>query len=406
MLEPSMESKIISSSQTFYQDLPAVHRTSEGFLHPEHSVPVPEDWVVVVTDIVNSTNNPELYREINILAASSVIIAINLGDQHNVLVPFVYGGDGATIVAPPSFAELYLSELAVLRANGEKSFGLHLRIGSIRVSEILKDGHTLSVSKLLINGTYTQAIFFGDGITYAERAIKENPIYTYTAEEPSGKPIDLYGLECKWNEIHPPTGKEEVVCLMVKARTDKYHEQIYREILKDIESAYGDFDERHPIPVSHIGPTTNLQSIIQASRVKFGHVRIGYSLRWFLYGLWSRVNGSIEILRGKLSSRITAQHHELVTASDTLKISGTLMTMFAGTKAQRATLEQVLRDYEARGLLWYGLYPARSSVMTCYINTPGMSRVNFLDAYGGGYTQASRMLKEKIKLSELPSPTE
>lgn len=386
-----------TSTSRFYQDLAAIHRTSQGFLHPEHSIDIPDDWVIVVTDVINSTGSLDRYREINILAASSVIIAINIGDQEGIVLPFVYGGDGATVALPKPITEKYLEELAILRANGIKNFGLHLRIGSISVSELRAKGHSLSVSKLLVNGSYTQAIFFGDGIDAAEQLIKNDTSYQYQREEPAGKPIDLYGLECKWNEIHPPAGKDEVVCLLVKARNPKYNEHLYREVLADIEHIYGSFDERHPIPVQHIGPTNDLASIKQASRIKYGKIRNWYVARWFVYGIWSRLQGAIEQLRAMFSRRLAGRHQELVTASDTLKISGTLMTMFAGNHHERSLLEAELRQYEDRGLLWYGIYPARSSVMTCYINTPSQSRINFLDAYGGGYTKAAAMLKEKIR---------
>jgi hypothetical protein len=391
---------LVTTSLSFYQNLPAIHRSSQGFLHPEHSVPIPDDWVIVVTDVENSSDNQEKYREINILAASSVIIAINIGDEHGVQIPFVYGGDGATIVLPNTIADLYLKELAILRANGNQNFNLHLRIGSISVGDVRAAGHQVSVAKLLINGSYSQAIFFGDGIDYAEDVIKRDDTYHYDHEEPAGKPIDLNGLECKWNEIHPPRDKEEVVCLLVKARNRKYNEQLYREVLDDIDKIYGNFDERYPLPTQHIGATNDLRSIIHASRIKFGRFKFRYVMYWFVAGLWSRFNGWAEELRSRLSLRLRNKHLEMTTSSDTLKISGTLMTMFAGSSHDRARLEGILREYEAKGLLWYGIHPARSSVMTCYINTPNMSRVNFLDAYGGGYTRAASMMKEKIRSSE------
>jgi len=61
---------------------------------------VPDDWLVVVSDIKGSTKAIESgrYKEINILGGSSIIAVLNC--IKNVEIPFVFGGDGESFVIP------------------------------------------------------------------------------------------------------------------------------------------------------------------------------------------------------------------------------------------------------------------------------------------------------------------
>ena len=61
---------------------------------------VPDDWLVVVSDIKGSTKAivSGRYKEVNILGGSSIIPVLNC--IKNVEIPFVFGGDGESFVIP------------------------------------------------------------------------------------------------------------------------------------------------------------------------------------------------------------------------------------------------------------------------------------------------------------------
>ena len=64
---------------------------------------VPDDWWVIITDVVNSTQaiSKGQYKEVN-TAGAIAIVAITNQNLHE-YVPFIFGGDGITLLTPVSF---------------------------------------------------------------------------------------------------------------------------------------------------------------------------------------------------------------------------------------------------------------------------------------------------------------
>jgi hypothetical protein len=92
-------------SANFYSDLP-VHRVTLSELLGDEArfVQVPADWNVVITDIRNSTiaHGAGRHEAITLIATGSIIATLNLARKKNVAVPFFFGGDGATMLVPPT----------------------------------------------------------------------------------------------------------------------------------------------------------------------------------------------------------------------------------------------------------------------------------------------------------------
>lgn len=91
-------------SRDFYSTLTPFKKFSD-LTDSSHYRKVPDDWWVVITDVKGSTeaiaNNR--YKDVNLLGASSIIAALNTlkGRQ----IPFVFGGDGATLLVYESDIE-------------------------------------------------------------------------------------------------------------------------------------------------------------------------------------------------------------------------------------------------------------------------------------------------------------
>ncbi len=88
---------------------------------------------------------------------------------------------------------------------------------------------------------------------------------------------------------------------------------------------------------------------------------------------------------------------QLIAFSDTLTIDGRINTIVSGTKESRQRLLEYLSQEEQKGLLIYGHYVSPESIMTCYIENRKNKHTHFLDGSNGGYTEASKELKPKIK---------
>lgn len=91
-------------SRYFYRDiapLASFEEATNGALH----APLPEDWWVVVTDVMGSTQAIEAgrYKDVNTVGAATIMAVINVDRQTE--IPFVFGGDGATLAIPPHMLE-------------------------------------------------------------------------------------------------------------------------------------------------------------------------------------------------------------------------------------------------------------------------------------------------------------
>ncbi len=66
---------------------------------------IPEDWYVLVADIVDSTKAIEngQYKSVNSLGATVIVSILNI--NRDLRIPYIFGGDGATLVIPESMVE-------------------------------------------------------------------------------------------------------------------------------------------------------------------------------------------------------------------------------------------------------------------------------------------------------------
>lgn len=373
------------STKQFYRDLPSAKKPFREVIGDSKLfTKVPDDWFVIVTDVKGSTRafSQGKYEEVNIAAASSAVIGINLAKKYKTEIPFIYGGDGATLLVPPQMKEETLQELATLRANTRKKFKLNLRVGSISVKEIYEAGYKVKIAKYTVTRNYHQAIFIDSGLYYAERLIKDN--FSYQTHKEGTGSLNLHGLQCRWNIIRPPMDKEEVLCLIVDANREKNHEKIYAQVLEKIDEFYGPFEKRHPVQKENISHTLKLEDLHRESLVKFGKFRMQHIIKRMIEGFVDRFVSK------------SAYNHKLALATDTLKIDGSLKTIIAGDATQRRKLLHYLETRESAGALSFGYYVTSSTTMTCYVEPREGRFVNFLDGTGGGYIQAAKQLKKKL----------
>lgn len=360
----------------------------------------PASWEVVVTDIQGSTKAvmEGRYRDVNTVAASCVIACLNVAKKYpGVQIPFCYGGDGATLLIPPELHEGVRKALAALQKNTLQTQKLILRVGFLSVKRIYEAEKKLEIAKLSIAPGYDQAVFLGDGLAFADKIIKAD--MTTSKTEGVKDEVDLTGLMCRWNEIKPRHSTQEVLCAIILARDSERQATIYREVLEVLDQIYGSYQSRHPVNANALRPSVRFKNIRRKSELMYGSwhsflffsesIRACVSLVFFYFGL--RVGGFDPV----------QYVQELVAATDTLHLTGTLYTVVLGTEEQRLALRTVLDRLEGKGELIYGTSSSPASVLTCYVQKYDAGHVHFLDGAGGGYTEASKELKQKIKQNAL-----
>src|SRR4051812_6813053 len=107
---------------TFYSQLAPVtefRRISDATLY----APVPGDWSVALTDVIQSTKaiRDGAYREVNRAGGIAIMALSNLfGDLD---LPFIFGGDGVAFLLPPEALERAQDALADTRRLVRDAFG-------------------------------------------------------------------------------------------------------------------------------------------------------------------------------------------------------------------------------------------------------------------------------------------
>ena len=135
------------NSDLFYNELEPFYEFGE-FVELDAYAPLPDDWVVIISDVQGSTRAIEAgqYKKVNMVGASSITAVLNVcGD---IEVPFVFGGDGGTLIVPGSLRDAASNALTGLRAMSQATFGLSLRVGAIPNADLRAQGTDVRVRKL------------------------------------------------------------------------------------------------------------------------------------------------------------------------------------------------------------------------------------------------------------------
>lgn len=194
-----------SPSRNFYKNLPVSNHFSQAF-DSRHYKPLPPDWFVAATDIVNSTgailNNR--YRSVNIIGAAPIAALLKVTDPHS--IPYIFCGDGAIICIPPGLYDETRRILATCKKIGKDHYDLDLRASLIPVSEIYTKKHKIEVARFQVSDHYIQALFLGSGIRFAENLLKTPVPNSYGILMPEKcAPVDFSALQCRWKEVKKPT---------------------------------------------------------------------------------------------------------------------------------------------------------------------------------------------------------
>lgn len=384
-------------STSFYADAPTLRRFSD-LTQEEAYAAIPDDWYVIVTDVVGSTDavRSGRYREVNYVGAASIAAVLNATDGTE--LPFVFGGDGATIVVPEAVLPEVEDALAALRHHASDAFGFTLRVGRVPVGVIRAAGYRLAVARLAVSPNYTQAMFVGGGLTHAERLVKDPATlarYEITAQ---ARPADdpYRGLECRWEDVRSAAG--ETITLLVDAAGDTEAERlaVYRDVIQTIEATYGEGSTPHPIAPERLRLSPGPRRL--SPEVRLRHAR---SRRWRQTArLWALNLIGIALIRLGLKTSETdwARYPALLReATDFRKFDDVLRMVLSGTTSQRRHLERYLDQRYHAGALTYGLHVSDRAVLTCLVHERMGRQVHFVDGADGGYTMAAASLKSRTR---------
>ncbi|MFN0117114.1 MAG: DUF3095 domain-containing protein [Elusimicrobiota bacterium] len=388
----------------FYSQIPGFKHFRE-FSQKKHYVPLPLDWDIIVTDIQNSTVAIESgrYKDVNAVGAASIVAIVNA--LKPIVVPFVFGGDGATLAIPRSMRDKAEAALLGTKDMAEKSFGLSLRIGIIGMNVLSDQGKELLVGKFRPHEHYEQAMFMGNGLDTAESLIKRkitpNP-YLISNPNISGN-ADFSGFECRWNEVPSPFG--ETISLLVKTHPQNQIDitETYSKIIEDITKIYGDDVKHHPLKLDQLTLAATPKKLSAEIKIKtyFSSFkeRVFNASKIFLYALIGRI-----YIWKKIKTENAdwgAYKTQLIANSDFQKFDGALRMVISGTRKQSQQLRKLLEIYHGAQKIVFGLYINPAAIITCLISNYHQNHVHFIDGSAGGYAMAAKEMKKQLSLNKL-----
>jgi len=379
-----------ASNNDFYKRLP-VFRDFTQVADPACFQPLPDDWMVGVADVQQSTKaiRENRYKAVNMAGAAVIASVANALKGRD--FPFVFGGDGASFAVPATDAALARQALAETATWVKEDLDLSLRIGMISVADIRTQGRDVRVARYMPSANVSIAMFSGGGITWADAAMKRGEIAVPLAA-PGAHP-DLSGLSCRYELIPSQRGQVLSLVVMPGARANPNDFRAVVETITQIVEKTP--DASRPLPGQGLRlkwPPQGSDLEARASRRAGESIRtrkakvLALTLLYFII-MWSGL---------RIGRFIPAKYtQELIENSDFRKFDDSLRMVLDCTPELAAEIETYLKTEATKGVVRYGVHRQGAAMMTCFTPSPvNPNHVHFIDGAQGGYALAATALKE------------
>ena len=365
----------------------------ERVVDPAVFTALPDDWMIGVSDIVNSTGALAAgrYKDVN-LAGAAVISALMNGLGHRDF-PFVFAGDGASFAVPPADAVTAKQCLAVTARWVQDDLKLELRVALVPVSAARAAGQDVRVARFAASASASYAMFSGGGLAWAESRAKAGD-YLVARASPGSRP-DLTGLSCRWRPLRSAHG---IILSLVVQRRPEADRVAFADTIGELLSLVRGSEGRQGHPVGEAGPDylwppQGLQLEALATRKDQPTARRRRTLLWqtFLALILFRTGWRIGRFEPKHYLRQTSANSDFRKFDDGLR-----MTIDCRTETADR-IEQMLAAAERDGTVCFGLHRQTQALMTCIVpSIMDDDHLHFIDGAGGGYAMASAQLKTKV----------
>jgi len=365
---------------------------------PRHYRRLPDDWIVGVADIVDSTGAIARgeYKAVNMVGASIISALINtLGHRD---FPFVFGGDGAAFAVPASEEAKTRAAAAAVQSWAQEEMGLALRVSLIPLADVRRAGHDVLVARFAVAPELAYAMFSGGGIAWAERQMKNGHYAVEPA--PSGTRPDLNGLSCRWEPIDAERG--EILSVLILPQPSA-RPQDFASLVESVTTVLGGTEAARPAReqgLRYTWPAAGLKYEVRALRGGGSYLlryveRLAFTFfTWMLFRFGIRLGG-FDPARYRAD---TSRNSDFRKFDDGLKLTLDI------DKPRAAELARRLEEAHAGGVVYYGLHRQSQALMTCIVPSPlTRDHLHFIDGAGGGYAKAAEMLKQQMQTSVAPA---
>lgn len=372
----------------FYDRLPVF----EGFaniMDPARYRPLPNDWLIGLTDVVNSTQAIAAGRYKSVNTAGAAVISAIGNALPGRKFPFVFGGDGASFALPACDQAIASGVLAATAAWTRDELGLTLRTALVPVAAVHDQGLKASVARFGPSKHVSYAMFSGGGLAWAERAMKAGR-FTLPAAAPGERP-DLTGLSCRWNDIPATHGVIVSLLVMPVTHGDPAFRRVVETLLAELEKST---EVARPVPDNAPGvgwPPPGAELEARASR-KRGENLLLRRLQVYFWTLVSYIVLRTGMRLGEFDP--TVYRREVVENSDFRKYDDNLRMTLDCTPALADRIEQQMAKAAREAIVRFGIHRQQAAIMTCIVpSITESNHVHFVDGAAGGYALAAQKLR-------------
>jgi hypothetical protein len=377
------------ADRDFYDTVP-VFAGFASIMDPAQYTPLPDDWLIAITDVRNSTQAIEAGRYKAVNTAGAAIIAALTNALARRPFPFVFGGDGASLAVSPRDEPAARAALAATAAWSRDELDLALRAALIPVSALREQGLDVRVARYAPSPNVSYAMFSGGGLSGADRMLKSGRFAVEPAAQ--GMRPDLSGLSCRWNDI--PATRGVIVSLVVAPvrQGDPAFRELVEALLRELETSA---EVAPPVPDGAPGvgwPPPGLDLEARASRGR-DEGRLRAWLRVALQTLIAYVVMRLGIRVGDFDP--AGYRRAVVANSDFRKFDDILRMTLDCTPRLADRIEARLARAAGGNVARFGMHRQSAALMTCIVpSIHDDHHVHFVDGAAGGYASAARRLKQ------------
>lgn len=383
----------------FFACLPLLANASAAFDDGDYRA-APDDWELVVTDIVGSTQAiaDGQHKTVNFVAAMAIAALKNICAPTR--LPFLFGGDGSVVMVPRAHAVAARQTLARVRGFAKREFNMQLRVGICPVALLRAHGSEVRVGRFEPTPGNSFGVFAGGGVGLLESAARgrgdASLIAAVSVPESldDGVPVDLDGLSCRWNPLR--SGRGRMLTLIIQGAVDSG--AVHAEVMRLARQGGGAPPVR-PDTLSTSWPSKGLMLEAQTSR-RGGPLWIAV-VRVLAKSLLAR----LIFLVGKPVGGFDPKHYlkEVSSNTDFCKHDDTVSFVIDCPQDCIATIKGYLDRQQDAGLLRFGMNVSETALMTCLVTAvSGGLHVHFVDGGDGGYTSAAKTMKAQA-VSQMPT---
>ena len=336
------------------------------------------------------------YHEVNALGVATIVAVSNA--LRDLELPFLFEGDGATLIVPGSRRLPAERALRAVRALARSAFELELRASVVPLAELGAAGQHARLGRFRSSPHARLAVFSGGALAAVDRWLNEpERAARYDVGEGESE-ADFDGFECRWQPHDSQRGHTVSLIVRALAPTLAERTQTYKNLLSAFERIV-DTSACHPITPGGLQLEGWLGDYSIEARVRAqGASGPTYAA--------ARRNARKQTLVGKLlavsgigSGGFDGRRYkrELVDNCDYRRFGDGLRMVVDLNVAEIYRLESRLAAEQRAGRLAYGLHRSSAARVTCLVRSYDGAHLHFVDGADGGFALAARELEAQLE---------